>query len=160
MCVAILIWFKVQVEVAIFKIEWELAITISCEGYVSPFLWSCRWPFPFLRMCLWPSSFLRKRAGGHPFLVQGWGCHCIMVLLDCIILHYIILRPCLYTFNVGSLPHLFRRWIAQVVDTSTLERGWLPAPYKRLGWPVPILFWRWPLSLCGKWGYPHLFLKI
>ena len=47
----------------------------------------------------------------------------IMVLLDCIILHYIILRPCLYTFNVGGLPHLFRKWIAQVVDTSTLEMG-------------------------------------
>ena len=70
-----------------------------------------------------------------------------LMLFYCILLHYIILRPCLYTFNVSGLPHLFGEWIAQVVETPTLEMGWLPTPYKRLGWPLPILFWRWPLPL-------------
>ena len=46
-----------------------------------------------------------------------------LMLFYCIILHYIILRPYLYTCNVGGLPHLFRKWVAQVVDTSTLEMG-------------------------------------
>ena len=62
------------------------------------------------------------------------------MLFYCIISHYITLRPCLYTFNVGGLPQIFGKWIAQVIDTSTLEMERLPSPYKRLGWPLPILF--------------------
>ena len=52
----------------------------------------------------------------------------VIVLLYSIIIRYIVLRLWFCTLNVGGIPHLIRKLIAQGVDTSTLEMGMTTDP--------------------------------
>ena len=75
------------------------------------------------------------------------------MLLDCIILHYIILRPCLYSFNVSGLPHLFGKWIGQVVYQCRyihLSNGMTPDPLWEIGMATPHSNLKMATSALGK----------
>ena len=70
-----------------------------------------------------------------------------------VLFYFLMLRPCLYTFNVGGLPHLFGKWIGQVVDQCRyihLRNGMTPDPLWEIGMAISHSNLKMATSTLGK----------